>query len=127
MESLAKFGEVFISEVRDETAQDFLDIESGKMKSEIAMRMHNMLQQFDSNEKVMIKNLVGHMIDRTIHNCLWMFEKSMEFTITSKTDRNNPEEDIVGLSDGFAGELYSVDGWFEKFSKDLLSQNSTFH
>jgi hypothetical protein len=45
-----------------------------------------------------------------------MFEQSTDFTICEKKSID-PEDDIVELSDGLSGELYSEDGWIEKYSK----------
>lgn len=48
-----------------------------------------------------------------MHNMLFMIEEHEEIELLYK------EENIAEKSDGLSGELYTEDGWIEKYSKKL--------
>jgi hypothetical protein len=55
-------------------------------------------------------------IDETLHQVLWLFERSEQFDITARLESG----EILSLrdaSDGLAGELYTEDGWLARFSR----------
>jgi hypothetical protein len=86
------------------------------MKSVDAQNIFKIYTSIDKIHHDKIDAIVLNIIDRVLHNALWMFEQSADFTICEKSSID-PDEDIVDLSDGLSGELYSEDGWIEKYSK----------
>ena len=51
-----------------------------------------------------------------MYNMLSLFEAHKEIELLYET------ENIVEESDGFSGELYTEDGWIEKYSKKLYEE-----
>lgn len=105
-------------EVRDSTAEDFLLMKTGSLKSTKMLELNKILSELDSDSKKTVEILVGEFVDRTIYYMLWMFENSERFTIAEK--ENLLKGDLVEQSDGISGELFGDDGWFSKYSKNLL-------
>lgn len=112
---LELFGSEFIENVRDMSLRKFENLINGKMKSEESFEIQEFLQNIDSNNLEYIKKIIFEMTDTIMHNTLFMFEANEEFLICK-----NSEEgliDVNELSDGLSGELYSKNGWINKFSK----------
>lgn len=116
-ELLEKFGQIMISEVRDEAIDKFQMIAAGKMKSELAVSLHEKLNAFSENERDVIRSVVVSSIDDVIHNFLWMLEQHEEdVNLFCKEDEDSGAENVRELSDGLSGEIYTEDGWIAKFS-----------
>jgi hypothetical protein len=122
MNKLEKFGEILMKEVRDNTSEEYLMIKEGRMRSEKAQRIFMMIESLDQESKVILDRVIGDILDRTLHNLLYMFEQSTNYTIVNKKEIDS-EIDMVENSDGISGELYGDKGWFLKYSKNLLDKN----
>jgi hypothetical protein len=116
LEKLESFGKEIIDNLRDASIDEYLAIKSGDMKSVDAQNTFKIYTSIEKAHHDKIDAIVLNIIDRVLHNALWMFEQSTDFTICEKKSID-PEDDIVELSDGLSGELYSEDGWIEKYSK----------
>lgn len=116
LEKLESFGKEIIDNLRDASIDEYLVIKSGDMKSVDAQNTFKIYTSIDKAHHDKIDAIVLNIIDRVLHNALWMFEQSADYTICEKKSID-PDEDIVELSDGLSGELYSEDGWIEKYSK----------
>src|SRR3954468_20739773 len=114
--TLDLFGQEFIEKVRDLSIEKYLMIRDGKMNSDQAKKINNLIVSFTDEEKIKIDQIVFEVIDRVVFNSLRIFEDSEQFTIIEK-DQARAKNDIVKLSDGLTGELYSEDGWIKKYSK----------
>jgi len=115
MDKLELFGKEFIEQLRDVSIEEYLAIKNGEMKSEDAKQVFQSYSLMDKSSQVLADKIILNIIDRVLHNTLWMFERSNDFTICEKKFVD-PENDVVEMSDGLAGELYSDEGWIEKFS-----------
>lgn len=111
MENLDYFGKIYISNVMDKTFDSIAMMEDGTMKGNIAERVRFLLSEFNEDDKSKIKELISIAVKRTVFNTLFMFEEHENIKLLC-LDSNLVEE-----SDGLSGELYSSDGWIEKFSR----------
>lgn len=125
MEKLDLFGKQLIEQVRDLSAEQYISIRDGKMKSVLTQELSDTFKDLDPQKMSEMDRLVANIIDRVIHNFLFLFEQSDDFTIAEKNDKKM-ERDIISDSDGITGELYGEDGWFVKFSRDLLASNNLY-
>lgn len=125
MEKLDLFGKQLIEQVRDLSAEQYISIRDGKMKSVLTQELSDTFKDLDPQKMSEMDRLVANIIDRVIHNFLFLFEQSDDFTIAEKNDKKM-ERDIIPDSDGITGELYGEDGWFVKFSRDLLASNNLY-
>ncbi len=116
-EILEKFGQVLISEVRDETIDKFQMIASGSMKSVPALELHRKLNTFSEDQLSVIRQVVVSSIDDVVHNFLWMLEQHEDDIVLScGEDKSSKKENVMELSDGISGEIYTDDGWIAKYS-----------
>ena len=108
---LDEFGKILINDVRDRTIRNIDSIISGKMKDSESQVIYKKISNFGEDEKLLINILIPKIIDFSIHNMLEMFEENekIELIINGKN--------LAEISDGLAGELYTEDGWIQKFSE----------
>lgn len=114
--ALDNFGEVFISEVRDNTLETFERIFDGSMRGMTAEKMRDKISIFNEQEKNVLLWLLSKTADYCMHNMLFMLEEHEELELLYAG------ENIVEESDGLAGELYTEDGWIEKYSKKMYEE-----
>lgn len=108
---LDKFGKALIRSVRDRSIEKFDKISTGSLKSQKALELHEITKQFNDEQKKAIRQLVIETIDNSLFNFLDMIEQNeddINLIVSGK--------DINKLSDGLSGELFTEDGWIEKFS-----------
>lgn len=55
--------------------------------------------------------LIPEIVDVSLHNMLFMIEENDDIELLFEN------ENLKEISDGLAGELYTEDGWIDKFSK----------
>ena len=113
--SLDKFGEFIVVNLRDkaiETAEMLLENGSKSPQTKI---LQDELLTFNAAQKAIVANAVKASIDAAIHDFLFAIEEQADFENDIQIIVN--EENIVEMSDGLQGELFTQDGWFEKYSK----------
>ena len=115
-ETLESFGKLITTSVRDETLSKFDAIAAGRLKSERAVRLREALDTLTAEQLDGIKQVVAGVIDDTIHNVLWMLEQNDEQCQLLHSDGASAHN-LVEISDGLSGELYSEDGWIARFSQ----------
>lgn len=116
MEQLELLGKEIIENLRDASIEEYLSIKNGKMNSLDAQNIHKIYSSLDDKSRESTDIIVFNMIGRVLHNALWMLQQSSRFTITDK-NLVNPDDDLIELSDGISGELYTEHGWIHKYSK----------
>lgn len=109
--NLERFGEVFINEIRDNTIETYEKIFDGSMKGVTAQNVRDKISVFDEQQKNIALWLLSKVVDQCIHNMLFMLEEYKEIEVLYDA------ENIVEISDGLSGELYTEDGWIKKYSK----------
>ena len=113
---LDKFGQILITEVRDQSIEMYEMTVAGKIKSADAIEFHTKLKTFDDEQLKTMRKIVVDSIDETIHNLLWMIEQHENIDVMCGQD-DTAKENIRELSDGLSGEIYTEDGWIVRYSK----------
>lgn len=108
---LSYFGEILIREVRDRTIREFDKIVTGKMKSERSQKLFKEIQQMSSEHQEVINKIIPEIVDLCIDNMLCMMD---DYADDIKVQIE--QENISEISDGLAGELYTEDGWIQRFT-----------
>ena len=108
---LEEFGKIFIKEVRDRTIDVFDRKTQGLMKSKESQLLFERVNKLNDEQKSLISDIIPQIVDLSIHNMLCLFEEHDEFQIIVG------RENIADISDRLSGELYTSDGWIEKFSE----------
>lgn len=108
---LNEFGEAFIKEVRDRTIRLFDKKVQGIMKDKDSQLLFEKVNKLSDEQKLLISEIIPQIVDLSIHNTLCLFEEHDEFQIIIDG------ENIADISDGLSGELYTSDGWIQKFSE----------
>ena len=116
-ELLDYFGQKFIKHVRDQAIFEFESTLSGKMKSERAIKLSNELKSLYENQIDILRKAIFMSIDSAIYNTLDMLEQNEESMKLLISKEGNDERNVVKISDGLSGELFTEDGWIAKFSK----------
>ena len=111
MNDLDKFGKLVTTELRDSVLNRYLDIESGFIGSDIATQLHKKLNLLSEDQKKLIRHVLTDTIDSGIHDFLFAIQESKDIKVLAN-DKN-----VVELSDGLNGEIFSEDGWFEIYSQ----------
>ena len=111
MKELDNFGKVISEDLRDAALNRYLDIESGNCASSAGKELSASLEGFTSEQKSIIRRLLSDAVDSGVHDFLFSLESSDDIKVLS-SGRNVQE-----LSDGLNGEIFTEDGWFEKYSQ----------
>jgi hypothetical protein len=113
--ALDDFGRILIENVRDTTIEQWEMIVSGKMKGERGKRIKQILEpKFNEKQLDIVTDLVSQIVDSAVHNLLVTLEQEEIEVYLSNNEQ--VKTNIVLLSDGLAGELYTEDGWICKYS-----------
>lgn len=110
------FGETLINEVRDRTIEQYDMTTDGRMKDEQSQRLSKEIAKMDDKDKKIIQKIIPEIVDLALHNMLCMLEDNPEIEV------NINDENINEVSDGLAGELYTEDGWIQRFTKERYEE-----
>lgn len=112
---LEQFGRIIIKDVRDRTIKDIDKCTSGIYKSERGLKISKQYSELKNEKKEFVDYLITEIIDNTIHNFLEMLEQNDDIEVKFNS------KNIVEESDGLAGELYTEDGWIQKYTTERYS------
>jgi len=111
MSNLEKFGKLLTENLRDSSLNRCLAIEAGSIRSKGCLELSEELNTFTNSQLNTVKKLITECIDAGIHDFLFAIAESEdELPILVNGDK------ITEESDGLQGEIYTEDGWFEKYS-----------
>ena len=110
MNALNEFGKIFMEETRDVTINSMNKKIDGITKSAAAKEIQEKIIDFTDEQKEILKFIVTQTVDTALDSFLFMLEQHEEISLLYD-DVNLNEE-----SDGLSGELYTEDGWIEKYS-----------
>jgi len=113
---LDEFGQLLIASVRDPGISKLESFMRGELKSHSAQTMWESVKDFTPQQREVLRKIVIWSIDRTMHDFLWMFEQSENFSIGTSPSSGGSVK-LAEVSDGLGGELYSEDGWISRFSQ----------
>ena len=107
---LTDFGKIFIRDVRDRSIEDIDNLVSGQFKTQKSRNLSNTFYSLNSSAQSFLNEMIPIIIDYTLNNMLELFEQNEDIQLIMKN------QNITSTSDGLAGELYTEDGWIQKFS-----------
>ena len=110
MNALNEFGEIFMKETRDVTINSMNKKIDGTMKGASAKEIQEKIIDFTDEQKEILKFIVTQTVDTALDSFLFMLEQHEEISLLYDDVNLNDE------SDGLSGELYTEDGWIEKYS-----------
>ncbi|WP_444912900.1 hypothetical protein [Microbulbifer sp. PAAF003] len=112
MNNLEKFGKIISQELWDRSLNRYLDLEAGNLKSPELKELISKLSEFTEEQKIVIRKLLTECVNSGIHGFLFAIEEEKEgisIAVNGQIAANQ--------SDGLSGELYSEDGWLERYSE----------
>jgi ferritin len=109
------FGKYLMTQVRDEAIDHWDRIIDGFMKDSESQEIHNKLKKYSSEEIEFLRELLSKVVDTTLHHLLWSIEQHESIDILVSTE-SGTVYNVKEISDGLAGELYTEDGWINRFS-----------
>lgn len=110
------FGQKLIREVRDRSILEFDMRVEGKMMDETSLMLSKEIQNMNAEQRNLINKIIPQIIDLCIHNTICLVEECEEITVL--VDDTNISE----CSDGLAGELYTEDGWIQKYTEQRYEE-----
>lgn len=113
---LEGFGKLLMDRVRDDTISSVDRMLNGTMKGITAQKIQEKIKNFDKGQKEAVEWLVPQIVDLCLHNMLWMVEQEEEITLLYQGAELREE------SDGLSGELYTEDGWIQKYSSQRYEE-----
>ena len=111
---LNQFGKLLMKEVRDIAISEFHDIIEDNFVSKESKYLQGIVKK-DNIKKDSLEKIVTEMIDRTIFKFLFLFEINEEFSIVANSGKT--PKNLVEISDGLSGEIFTEDGWIKKYSQ----------
>jgi hypothetical protein len=115
---LDQFGQLLIHRVRDETLAEIDDVVTGRAHPEWKRELHATIERsMDPEQRELLRHVVAIAIDAAIHNVLRMIESNDALRLES-IGPGQERHDLVDMSDGLSGELWTEDGWIARFSRD---------
>ena len=114
---LNEFGKILITEVRDGTIDSMNKMIDGTMKGTIAKLIRKKISILDKEQIEVLKWLIPEIVDFSLDSMLFMFEGHPDLQLVFQG------VDLKEVSDGLSGELYTEDGWIQKFNEydELIS------
>jgi len=116
IEKIDVFGSNLMNSVRDRSIKRVDDILLGDVKAKSLIELHQSLKSFDSHQIDSIRTVIIETIDNVIFNTLSMLEENRNNLKLQILDQGI-DTNLVDISDGLPGELFSDDGWIARFSK----------
>ena len=114
---LNEFGKILITEVRDGTIDSMNKMIDGTMKGTTVKLIRKKIAILNNEQIEILKWLIPEIVDFSLDSMLFMFEGHPDLQLVFQG------VDLKEVSDGLSGELYTEDGWIQKFSKydELIS------
>lgn len=115
--ALDTFGQMLMSNVRDEAISDWKMIIDGRMKDESSERVRTTLASLSNAQRDAVLRLIPQVVDTVLHHLLWTLEQTENVNVSVQSN----DEFVPSLreaSDGLSGELYSDEGWIARYSSE---------
>ena len=114
---LDEFGKILIKEVRDNVIDAMNERIDGERKGITAQLIQKKIAILNNEQIEILKWLIPEIVDFSLDSMLFMFEGHPDLQLVFQG------VDLKEVSDGLSGELYTEDGWIQKFSKydELIS------
>jgi hypothetical protein len=114
-ESLNRFGEFIVTNLRDRAIEHYELLEKGHWKAPSLQKLQNELNKLKPEQKDIIRRCLINSLDSGIHDFLFALQELYDFDNDIQIIVKG--KNIAEISDGLHGEVYSEDGWYSKYSK----------
>lgn len=114
---LDEFGKILIENVRDWVLSNNTKLRAGEMKGKTSLKWYEKIKNLDEEQKEIILGFAAKTVDSTLHYFLWLFEQHENLKLMIKNEKTGEEINLAQISDGLCGELYTEEGWIERFSQ----------
>lgn len=112
---LEEFGESLMNEVRDEACGVLQRLMTGKMADKQSKAMYKRIAKLTPEHRGLVEELLVEAVDQGLAMFLNFLDQHE--VVVRWADSKGRKHDVRAISDGLMGELYTQDGWIEKFSK----------
>ena len=114
-ESLDKFGNLIVENLRDKQIDWFRGLIQGKWRSQESKELHDKLSKLTQEEKQVVADVLEKVLEKSMHDFLFAIQESNDIDSGLKVFMDG--ENVAELSDGLHGEIFTEDGWIERFSR----------
>ena len=114
-EPLDKFGEFFVSNLRDKMLDDLQMLLTASWKAPSAQKLQDRLATLNDEQRDILRETAEHLITAGMHDFLFALEEDADSggSIRIMVDGT----DLAEASDGLHGEIFTENGWISRFSK----------
>jgi hypothetical protein len=112
---LDALGQFLMKQVRDPAIGHLDSVISGQMQHALSRRFRSDLKALGPGCQAVVEQLIPIAVDTVLFELLVTVEQSssIDLVVTDLQKRESARD----ISDGLAGELYTEDGWIERFSQ----------
>ncbi|QDT64670.1 hypothetical protein V22_19110 [Calycomorphotria hydatis] len=114
-ESLDKFGEFFVRNLRDKMLDDLEMLMAGSWKAPALQNLQERLAAMSDDQRSTIRDTAERLITTGMHDFLFAVQEDSDAEGSIRLEVDGVE--IAKTSDGLHGEIFTEDGWIERFSK----------
>mgnify|MGYP001557793087 CR=1 FL=1 len=112
--SLDRLGKLVMQRLRDEPFEFFEKLTQGHWKGPSLQRLHRDLRSLSPEQLQIVRRCVRFAVDEGIHSFLFGLQEACE---KEKLELRIQGDNVLDLTDGLHGELFTEDGWQARFSK----------
>ncbi|MDQ0062696.1 hypothetical protein [Paenibacillus harenae] len=112
---LDKFGKFIMNNLRDRAIDHYDTLSNGKCKAPSLRQIQAELNQFNEEQKNIIRTVIFSCVGNGIHDLLFALQEAHDNN--EKIDVFVDGVNVAEVSDGLQGELFTKNGWYHRFSK----------
>lgn len=120
-QSLDKFGEFYVRNLRDKMLHDIDMLLSGAWKAPSVLNLQKMLADLPEDSRDLIREVAEHMVVTGMHDFLFALQEEADNDGAIRLMVDGVE--VAKESDGMHGEISSDEGWIARFSQYPLKTN----
>ncbi len=124
-DTLDKFGRLIVDKLKDKQIDWFKGLIQGKWSSQESKELHAKLSKLTQEEKQVVADVLEKVLENSMHDFLFAIQESNDLDSGLKVFMDG--ENVAELSDGLHGEIFTEEGWIERFSrhKSVYENNNT--
>ncbi|MBN7817018.1 DUF6547 family protein [Algoriphagus pacificus] len=112
---LDKFGKLIVEKLRDKQIDWFRGLIQGKWRSQESKELHAKLSKLTQDQKQVVADVLEKVLENSMHDFLFAIQESNDLDSGLKVFMDG--ENVAELSDGLHGEIFTEDGWVQRFSR----------
>lgn len=114
-QSLDKFGEFYVRNLRDKMLHDLDMLLSGSWKAPGVQDLQRRLAELSQDGRDLIRDAAEHMVITGMHDLLFAIQEEADNDGAIRLEVDGVE--VAKESDGLHGEIFSDEGWITRFSQ----------